>query len=573
MAELNHSSTSRSIPDDRLARVHAIWGLGQVARQENNQGRTKKRDTAFALVTGFLGDSDPEMRAQAAKTLGDPGVYLPAATPLIELLQDDSPRVRYHAARTLGVMRHREAIPFLVGVVMENDNADPFLRHAVSTALWRIANDEDITELAAHPMPAVRMAAVLAMRRDNAPALERLIHDKDPAIALEAARAVHDKPIPQAMPALAALADNFKEATGGMAANDPRITPLLRRVISANQKLGGSTEVASIASIARNTSLPRVVRMEALEAMRDFESPAARDRVLGWWRPVENGPRDREMIAEVLTLALPPLASDQDPDIRSSAIDVAGAYEVALDPDALFQVAVDDAGRTSDRIACIEQLPGEDEARLEEALVIVLASDSSMVRIAGRKRLMQLDPGDAESSYLMALDSSDLPERQNAVAVLGQLDTDRSHAALERLSMEMRNGTLDPGLQLDVITTGANTDWWSSGDLSAWDVAIHGGDPKAGKRLVRYHSSATCLRCHQIEGHGGTAGPKLDGAGSRLDRPSLLASLISPQESVDEKYGDASAMPNMRDLLSPREIRDVVAYLATLKEASNSKGH
>ena len=555
---------------NRLAQLHAIWGLGQIARRQESE---KKRNAALSPLVGFLEDPDPEIRAQSAKVLGDSEPYAPAADPLIELLGDDSPRVRYHAARTLGMMQHQEAIPFLVGVVMEDENTDPFLRHAVATALWRIGDEEALAELAAHPMPAVRLAAVLALRRSNDPSLERLVFDEDLGIALEAARAVHDKPIPEAMPALASLAKKYGEVSESVDGSDPRITPLLRRVISANQKLGGPAQLTAIAAIASNNQLPMVVRIEALEAMRDFESPLPRDRVLGWWRPVENAPRDREMISGVFSRTLPSLANDEEPEIRSIAIEVAGAYDVGLDPEVLFATAIDESSMESDRVACIGQLPGEDQARLKEAIATVMQSNAPAVRTAARQRLMRFDADAGETAFLEAINAEDLRERQAAVLALGSLDTDTSQAAIEILVQKLRSGSLDRGMQIDVVESAAIEDWWEQGDLGAWNAALYGGDPGLGQRLVRYHSGATCLRCHQIEGLGGTAGPALDGVAARLDREEILGSLITPQAIVVEEYGDASAMPNMRDMLTPREIRDVVAYLSTLQDDSAAEGH
>ena len=37
--------------------------------------------------------------------------------------------------------------------------------------------------------------------------------------------------------------------------------------------------------------------------------------------------------------------------------------------------------------------------------------------------------------------------------------------------------------------------------------------------------------------------------------------------------GEASAMLNMRQMLTPREVRDLVAYLSSLTEAPKAGGH
>ncbi len=80
--------------NDRLARIHAIWGLGQV-------GRTAP--AALEKVAPLLDGEDAEVRAQAAKVLGD-ARWAPSGARhcLVRRLADDSPRVRFFAAIALG---------------------------------------------------------------------------------------------------------------------------------------------------------------------------------------------------------------------------------------------------------------------------------------------------------------------------------------------------------------------------------------------------------------------------------------------------------------------------------------
>jgi putative heme-binding domain-containing protein len=88
-----------------------------------------------------------------------------------------------------------------------------------------------------------------------------------------------------------------------------------------------------------------------------------------------------------------------------------------------------------------------------------------------------------------------------------------------------------------------------------------------GRDIVLYHQSAVCMKCHAIAGNGGNAAPALDGVATRGDARYLLHSLINPNEKVVEGYANAgaSAMPSMQSVLTDAEMRDVVAYLATLK--------
>ena len=554
--------------DERAARLHAIWGLGQIARGASK----KKRAEAMEPVLAHLRDGDSEVRAQAAKVLGDPPV--PAAvSELIEALSDAEPRVRYHAAMSLGAIKSTDAIPFLVGLLMENNGRDRHLQHAASTALWKIGDRAQLVELSAHPMSAVRMGALLALRRTNDPALERMLFDEDLGIAVEAARAVHDKPIPEAMAALASLADLYASTSSS---DDPRVTPLVRRIISANQYDDTPEATRRLASLAANANLPSVVRLDALDALKDRVDPSPRNRVNGYWRPVGNAPRDKAAVHDVLALALPGLARDPNDDISTAVIELGGMYGVALNPDLLFATVEDSTAAVELRVASIMQLPEENAERLRVSLAILLEDAEPAVRTAARQRLLIFDEASGEEAFLGVLGSGTIVEQQAAIAALSQTETDRAAAALHTLANQRVAGELASALNLDVLEAEGRSvveAWFARPSPEVWSVLETGGDVRLGKHIVQYHSSASCLRCHKVDGVGGDAGPSLDGVGTRLDREHLVESLISPQAVFAEGFTDSEAMPNMRALLTPRELRDVVAFLETLQTEASPEGH
>ena len=77
---------------ERLARLHAIWGLGQLAAADR---------AALTPVRTLLHDSDSEVRAQALKVLGDARSHVDANA-FITALNDSSSRVKFFAAQALG---------------------------------------------------------------------------------------------------------------------------------------------------------------------------------------------------------------------------------------------------------------------------------------------------------------------------------------------------------------------------------------------------------------------------------------------------------------------------------------
>ena len=124
------------------------------------------------------------------------------------------------------------------------------------------------------------------------------------------------------------------------------------------------------------------------------------------------------------------------------------------------------------------------------------------------------------------------------------------------------------------------------------------------------HPAAQCIRCHKIGSTGGVLGPDLSKVASRLSTEKILESLVNPQIELAEGYGllvatlkDGSTvagsiteatdetyhlqapdgkestlvrsliaeeiltspMPPAGAILSKVEIRDLIAYLITLK--------
>ena len=90
----------------------------------------------------------------------------------------------------------------------EAGGQDVYLRHAGSLALARLGDAEALIALTGHASGAVRMGAVLALRRMKHEGVSAFLADADEFVVTEAARAINDDGgIPEALPSLAALLD------------------------------------------------------------------------------------------------------------------------------------------------------------------------------------------------------------------------------------------------------------------------------------------------------------------------------------------------------------------------------
>jgi len=182
-----------------LARVHAIWGLGQIAH-------AKKDAAVLDPLLAVLNDGENEVRGQAVKVLGDEHVAK-AYDGVLNVLKTGSPRLKLLAAMSLGKIGDARALDSIATLLRENNNKDPYLRHAGIMALfWICQKDEGkLLTLASDASPAVRVAVLLALRRMQSAEVARFLKDSETSLVLEAARAINDVPIPAAYPQLADL--------------------------------------------------------------------------------------------------------------------------------------------------------------------------------------------------------------------------------------------------------------------------------------------------------------------------------------------------------------------------------
>jgi putative heme-binding domain-containing protein len=587
---------------NRLGRFHGIWGIGQVARRDARQA---------ALLLPFLKDSDAEVRAQAAKTLGD--LRDAAAAPqLVALLKDPEARPRFFAAEALGRIGYHPAVQPLIEMLRENDDRDVYLRSAGTIALARIGEAEPLLALASSPSKALRVDAVVTLRRLGNPGVARFLQDADEYVVTEAARAINDDgSIEQAVPALAAL----------LGTTSFHNEALLRREVNANLRVGTAEAAQRVASFAAASGGPEVNRVDAIAALGVWPEPSVLDRVDGYSHgPVE---RDSSIARNALAPIVAPLLSGGTTAVKVAAAEAAGRLRIAGAGDALFASAKGDAAPEV-RIAALQALRAIGDRRTEEAIRTALADRDQTVRMTALGLVSGLDlPADRSAQLLgSVLGHGSLIEQQSALAELGRMNSASAQGFLNGMLDQYAVGKLTPGLELEVeeaIAAGGTPAQRTrlaglqaahkAGDLIAgFRDALFGGNAQRGARVV-FQGNGQCTRCHSIGQRGADVGPNLRGVGSRLDRETLLQELVVPNARLAPGFGtvvvtlksgdrvagspksetdselvlqtgdatrtipksqiaqrsNASPMPPMGGVLSHRELRDVVEFLSTLK--------
>jgi len=234
------------------------------------------------LLAKLLGDKDSEVRAQAARGLGD--VKLASAREVLEkLLANPEPRVQFFAAQSLGKLSKEESAGPLLALLRANDNKDAYLRFAAANALSKLGAYDALAKAEKDPSAAVRLGVLLAYRYDQHPAAANFLNDADPFIAREAAEAINDAPIEAAYAPLA----------GKLVSASPDDQPVVVRALNANFRLGGAPRARAIANYALNDKATPEMRAEALKQLGLWGANFARDRVVGIYRPLhrtDHGP-------------------------------------------------------------------------------------------------------------------------------------------------------------------------------------------------------------------------------------------------------------------------------------------
>ena len=587
-----------------FARLHAIWGYGQLLR---------RGAADLAALSPLVRDPDSEVRAQTAKVWGDATASgkVISGGELVPLLADPSPRVRLQAAIALGKIREASASDALFAFA-ERDGADPVLRHGAASGLAGCADRAGILARLLHPSANVRLIAVVALRRQGSPAVAEFLHDADPLVVAEAARAIHDDAsIPEALPALARLL-----------AERPADEAVARRAINAGLRLGTAEAADRVAAYGLDEAAPPSLRAEALGALKVWRNPPPLDLVDGWARRFSPAPA-----AGVLAPRLPALLSLRAAELKSLAIEVMIAHELRPAPAAGAAIVADGAAAPELRAQALRLLAADGWGDPAAAHSLDLALREDAPAALHRAALALLLPTAADRLVAEAprvLERRSLPEKQNAIALLARAGTPAADALLGGLGADLLAGKIDPALALDVLegleARSAATPslaalvaaWGKRTDAAARPELLAGGDIARGRDLVANHLGANCTACHTVESPGGSeVGPGLRAIGAQRDPAYLLESLLNPSAQIATGYGlvsvklkdgteisgtlasetpaavtvrlfdgqqrmlplaeiaerspPVSVMPPMLGILQPREIRDVVGYLASLK--------
>ncbi len=602
----------------QLQRIHGIWGLGQLIRKDH---------ALSEKVLPLLSDADPEIRAQTVRVLSEVRSES-IGEALVELLDDESPRVVSLAAIGVGKVRYQPAFDLLVEGLRENADTDAFLRHSYVQGLFLLNDPQKLFKLTKDESASVRLGALLVARKLEDSRIYYFLKDSDQRVRWAAIRAISDLNIEEAVSELAAHLPSAQEEAA-QAELDHYGWIIHHRLIGANFRDGSEESARRLLRYAADERIPELLRTQSLAALQEWGSPTPVDPTNGQYRPIDAA--GRVSIDQVVQDGILSVLDVSSGDSLGKALELALASGTELPVETLQSVASQANAPEIARAVAIKGLSERFEEQFLGSVDALLSEKSQSVRAAAVQGLLQTDKDRGIGEVVSLIKSDQASSRKEGYRLAaGVEDESLDSLLLER--MKQIKAERKPALLELIQAAKASSNDLVNTDVSAYEAmmadttkpvleryafALAGGDVAEGKKVFLTHAAGQCAKCHRIEGEGGVAGPDLSTIARKNKAPYILESIIDPSAVVVGGYGmtmvtktdgstvggaflrdqedgavvlrqpdpseagafndivipkaeiaskqpPISAMPPMGYVLSNDELRDLVAYLASL---------
>ena len=542
---------------NRMARIHAIWGLGQLK--------------VLNPLAPLCSDPDIEIRCQIARVSAwhrnEPAAWFNA----FQLIHDGDARVTALACAAYGLMDYAnmgriQLNPLAVGkpelvlnplfeILKANNDKDTYLRQSAVNAMVSMAgNDEVILKLWTnskdkYDTPAVRMGVVLALRKLESKKLNEFLADAEPRIVAEAARAIYDQNLMEPMVELAKLADK------------PGLPDAIAfRAAAANFKLGKAENAVRVANVAARTSENDSLRAGALRMLGQWAKPTRLDIITGLTQDL--GERPAEFAVKAIRPVLGKLFVGGEA-VRKEAVATTTKLGIQDVAPLMMVIVKDDKQPVSARVDALFALDALKAKALGEAVKIAESATHATLRGAALLISAKLDPKAASTTLpaKLKLDTTSTIEKQYAFEALGQMpESKEADETLAAWLDEYTKGKVAQEIQLDLLRAAkARTetkklklhaplkakldtiDKVASGaeakdHLAKYRETLAGGDATRGRDIFLNNSAVYCQRCHKLDNQGGEVGPAINGIAKDKNRDYLLESIVAPSKQIAKGF-------------------------------------
>lgn len=599
----------------RFARIHAIWGYGMGLRH----GKITDLAPAFTL----LDDADSEIRVQALKVLSEAKPSQALTDKVAAQLEQKDLRVRTQAGITLGKIGGK----VLANIFLRDAEATlrlPWLRHGLVSGLTGTQSSAVLLALAQQKTGAEAVFATLALARQKSPLLGKLLQHANPEVITEAARAIHDdEGIPSAQPVLAAVFSQpnlpFHAARRALNANlrqgdEVALSQLLEWTLKQPEGTALRSEALKAMLVFDQPPVLDLVDGTAKKYIPRDKATIARvlrtrqADLLTIQKPDERSAVLELMVKYELDLPFPILlALTEDlkaaPSVRLQTLRLLGRK--SDEPQAVVRTLRSAAGEGNPsevRIEAVGQLFIRDaNVAMEIARLII---DSKSAKIPEKQAVVAALRGRTDAVSLKLLQE-----------LVDRLASRKLDAGLKLDVFDLAKESGDAGVAgalKKYLNPGTKTGLKMASPEVPYELLTDGGDATRGKAIINGHLGANCIACHRVDSdEGSEVGPILRQIGSQRTKIEIAESLVEPSAKIVQGFGietiilkdgttivgsvtkesakaldfkltdgksrkiavaaidkrtpPVSVMPPMLGILTPEEIRDVVAYLSGLK--------
>ena len=524
--------------------------------------------------------------------------------------------------------RMSSAMKSVIEMADTNANQDPVLRHAAIRFLTFGSSESDLVELKDHESVDVRRAAVAALRGKLSEQVAEYLTDTSALVAAEAAMAIYDEPIPVAEERLADLLGSSELHVESEPLVRRVLSAAFRiGTQAAATSVAGFAASDGSPKWARIEAIDSLGSWSAPDprcrVTNEYRPLPPRAEVSG--AKTAKGDATDSIAKIALSARIDELMLANE-DVKEKAIDVGSKLGIVKIIPALTARYEKLSGRPAIRASALTALAKLDPVVSLELAKGVDLSEPAQVIEASLKVLGQYDAVGSVDRFVAATDSSSSSVRGLAWDLLSEVESTTAMEKIEAGFKSYLSNELPTDVRLNVVEAARKrlpSSWIdqlienqskleATEPLAKWLDSLHGGDVDAGKKLFFEKTELSCVRCHKVDRAGGAVGPELTLIGKKLDRRTLLEAICLPDGRIAEgfetaviadedgqvftgfvadededtvvliaadgtrstiekeliiarKKGKSSMPAGLADQITPRELRDLVAYLASLQ--------
>ncbi|MCX6918888.1 MAG: c-type cytochrome [Verrucomicrobia bacterium] len=522
-----------------------------------------------------------------------------------------------------------DATPAPLGAFLHDAAADlkmPWLRHGLVMGLAGTQRSEDLLKLAQGRDAAQATFATLALARQRSPLLAQLLASPHQDVLNEAIRAIHDdEGIPAAQSALAqslgqsalpttalrrVINQNLREGSPEAATRillwlqaQPESTPLVDEALQALLIF----ELPPVLDLVDGTAKRYTQRDRAalVAVLRQGQA-----KLLAF--------KNESLKAKGVEILVRYGLDVPTADLLKLAKDTKVGALVRLQVLRLLSAKTESSVAIKEAILAATNDGSETTLRIEGLQLLAQVDPASTLSVA--RRFLDVAGSnltEKQAAVRVLFASTEAAASQPRLALVNKLLQPKFNESLRLDVFLAAQGSTEPAVQVALqryLEVARKPEQLAAPGLP-YELLIAGGDPGRGRTLAQEHLAANCVACHRFElDEGSEVGPLLKKVGEQRTPAELAESLVNPSakivpgfgfETLTLKSGEVlagsvisetpvalrlrqadgvmkdvapgsvvsrtqpmSMMPPMLGILTPAEVRDVVAYLSSLKTST-----